>query len=138
MIKRPDSMRPGVFIPTSVRPYAGGCPAGRGVAVAARAGAGSVSYTHLDVYKRQVYDGLRRAIPVIDAAIDKIGRLVGGCAPVCSNRAAPAELEAFFRGVPVGAVSWGMESFVRCYLAVSYTQLDVYKRQGFEPTTFGL
>lgn len=63
-----------------------------------------------------VYDGLRRAIPVIDAAIDKIGRLVGGCAPVCSNRAAQAELEAFFRGVPVGAVSWGMESFVRCYL----------------------
>ena len=40
MIKRPDSMRPGVFIHTSVRPYAGGCPAGRGVAVAARAGAG--------------------------------------------------------------------------------------------------
>lgn len=53
---------------------------------------------------------------MIDAAIDKIGRLVGGCAPVCSNRAAQAELEAFFRGVPVGAVSWGMESFVRCYL----------------------
>ncbi len=63
-----------------------------------------------------VYEGLRRSIPVIDAAIDKIGRLVGGCAPVCSDAAAQAELEKFFREVAVGASLQGMESFLRCYL----------------------
>lgn len=63
-----------------------------------------------------VYDGLRHSIPIIDAAIDKIGRLVGGCVPVCEDASAQAELEQFFRQVPVGASSCGMESFVRCYL----------------------
>ena len=63
-----------------------------------------------------VYDGLRRSIPIIDAAIDKICRLVGGCAPVCENRKAQAELETFVREVQVGASSRGMESFLRCYL----------------------
>lgn len=63
-----------------------------------------------------VYDGLRRSIPIIDAAIDKIGRLVGGCSPICEDAGAQAELEQFFREVPVGASSQGMESFVRSYL----------------------
>ena len=63
-----------------------------------------------------VYDGLRQSIPVIDAAIGKIGRLVGGCAPVCTDRRAQAELEAFFREVRVGAAARGMDAFIRCYL----------------------
>ncbi|MEM1484352.1 serine/threonine protein phosphatase [Oscillospiraceae bacterium PP1C4] len=72
----------------------------------------------LPLYSRDcaVYDGLRKAIPVIDAAIDKIGRLVGGCAPICSNRQAQEELTAFFQNVRVGAMSAGMDSFIRCYL----------------------
>lgn len=70
------------------------------------------------LYTREcmVYDGLRRNIPVIDAALDKIGRLVGGCAPRCSNPAAQKELERFFAQVKVGAMSQGMDSFLRCYL----------------------
>lgn len=38
MIKRPDSMRPGVFTHTSVRPFAGGASAGRMIAAVAQAG----------------------------------------------------------------------------------------------------
>lgn len=63
-----------------------------------------------------IYDGLRQSIPVVDAAIDKIGRLVGGCRPVCKNVAAQTALEAFFQTVPVGAGSQGMESFIHSYL----------------------
>ena len=63
-----------------------------------------------------VYDGLRQSIPVIDAAIGKIGRLVGGCAPICTDQQAQAELEAFFRDVRVGAAAHGMDAFIRCYL----------------------
>lgn len=72
----------------------------------------------LPLYSRDcaVYDGLRRAIPVIDAAIDKIGRLVGGCVPVCPDPQAQKELAEFFRNVRVGAMSRGIDSFIRCYL----------------------
>lgn len=63
-----------------------------------------------------VYDGLRRSIPVVDAAIEKIGRLVGGCVPVCTNRQAQQELADFFQNVRVGAMSAGIDSFIRCYL----------------------
>ena len=63
-----------------------------------------------------VYDGLRQSIPVIDAAIGKIGRLVGGCAPICTDQQVQAELEAFFRDVRVGAAAHGMDAFIRCYL----------------------
>ncbi len=61
----------------------------------------------LPLYTRDcaVYDGLRRSIPVVDAAIDKIGRLTGGCRPVCSNPRAQSELEQLFREVPVGGMS---------------------------------
>ena len=63
-----------------------------------------------------MYDGLRQSIPVIDAAIGKIGRLVGGCAPICTDQRAQAELEAFFRDVCVGAAARGMDAFIRSYL----------------------
>ena len=64
-----------------------------------------------------VYEGLRRSIPLIDAALDKIGRLVGGCRPVCDGpAAAQAALETFFRQVPAGPSGQGMEAFLRCYL----------------------
>ena len=64
-----------------------------------------------------VYRGLRQSIPLIDAALDKTGRLVGGCRPVCDGPAgAQAALEAFFRQAPVGASGRGLEAFLRCYL----------------------
>ena len=42
-----------------------------------------------------VYDGLRQSIPVIDAAIGKIGRLVGGCAPICTDQRAQPSWRLF-------------------------------------------
>lgn len=64
-----------------------------------------------------VYENLRRSIPLVDAALDKIERLVGGCVPVCAeSRRAQAELEEFFGSVRVGAMSQGIDSFIRCYL----------------------
>lgn len=62
------------------------------------------------------YDEIRRNIPLIDAAIDKICRLVGGCVPVCQNKAAETALRHFFETVQVGANASGLDSFVRIYL----------------------
>lgn len=72
----------------------------------------------LPLYTRDcaLYDTLRQTVPVIDAAIDKIGRLTGGCEPKSTNSAAQKELETFFETVKVGAMSQGIDSFLRCYL----------------------
>ena len=63
-----------------------------------------------------MYDALRHKIPLIDAAIDRICRLVGGCHPQCEDPAAQKELEQFFQQVPAGPVCRGMENFLRGYL----------------------
>lgn len=60
----------------------------------------------------EVYATLRTAIPVIDAAICKIVRLVGGFKIKCSDNVAKKLLEDFLKNVPYGVVSVGIDSFV--------------------------
>ena len=72
-------------------------------------GSGTVSYTHLDVYKRQVmvrqFSG-----NVLDGHIIKA-----------------AAVQHFSRGLSPGKI--GHAAHFRIFVAVSYTHLDVYKRQ---------
>ena len=78
----------------------------------------SVSYTHLDVYKRQVYNSIRefgyklKTTPIV---------FVGGGAVVMKN----------FGNHDAKNISYNLDvkANARGY-AVSYTHLDVYKRQG--------
>ena len=67
---------------------------------------GSVSYTHLDVYKRQNYDDTR-----INNALLQLASALALDEP-------PMRIECFDLSTIHGS-----------YTAVSYTHLDVYKRQ---------
>lgn len=66
--------------------------------------------------ERRLYDALREAVPVIDAAISKILRLIGGFSVSCASREAERELNEFLRSVQVGANRQGMECFLTEYL----------------------
>ena len=84
-----------------------------------------VSYTHLDVYKRQVFQNRRHMIfPYADsasgtAALTRADQVRDGVIRASGGAAA-----AFFT---FGRVYVGTTA---CHGAVSYTHLDVYKRQG--------
>lgn len=66
--------------------------------------------------ERKLYDTLRLTVPIIDAAICKIVRLVGGVSVQCENRRAQAELNQFLQSVQVNACGTGMETFLGIYL----------------------
>ncbi|XOQ42941.1 MAG: Serine/threonine protein phosphatase [Clostridium sp.] len=74
------------------------------------------SYVPLTVGERRLYDALREAVPIIDAAIGKILRLVGGFSISCPDRSVERELNRFLQNVQVGADRQGMESFITGYL----------------------
>lgn len=59
---------------------------------------------------------MRQGIPLLDAAIDKIVRLVGEFEVTCSDKAIQRELNSFLSTVKVGASSEGINSFVSAYL----------------------
>ncbi len=59
-----------------------------------------------------MYSALRESIPLIDAAIGKIVRLVGGFEVKCGDKTAERLLREFLRTVPCGPVSCGIETFV--------------------------
>jgi len=52
--------------------------------------------------EKELYDRLRFAVPVIDAAIMKIIRLTGGFRVICSDPEVQGELDRFLENVPVG------------------------------------
>ena len=69
----------------------------------------SVSYTHLDVYKRQPY------APILEEALKYFGLKKEDCILLGDN------LET--------DILLGVDNGVESIMAVSYTHLDVYKRQ---------
>ena len=88
---------------------------------------GSVSYTHLDVYKRQAYDGPLPPLLAVGISVShtvhssKIEYAIGRACPgqwICSLYCKKQSIVKILCPVLVYPV------------AVSYTHLDVYKRQG--------
>lgn len=65
---------------------------------------------------RQLYDGLRRNVPVIDGAISKIVRLTGGFTVDCENATSREMLTDFLSRVSVGGTMNGIESFITMFL----------------------
>ncbi len=63
-----------------------------------------------------LYDAMRAAVPIVDAALLKIVRLVGGFELMCENPAAQRRLRQFAEGVQVGAGCQGLAAFVSRYL----------------------
>lgn len=79
-------------------------------------------FSQLDRYvplanpEEQLYDALREAIPIVDAAIDKIVRLTGGFEVHCANASAERRLKQFLNDVKVGASGAGINFFITQYL----------------------
>lgn len=74
------------------------------------------SYAPLQTPETRLYSAMREAVPVIDTALYKIARLIGGFRLRCKDRGAQRLLDEFARGVRVGANGLGLETFVCSYL----------------------
>lgn len=72
--------------------------------------------------ERRVYDSLRQNIPLIDAALDKIVRLIGEFKVSCPDAQAEQVLASFLENVQVNSAQNGVQSFLNSYL----TQLLMY------------
>lgn len=77
---------------------------------------GLVSYAPMNGRSR-VYAQLRQAVPIIDAAINKIVRLTEGFAYETGDSMLDAELERFSQSVNVGGNQQGLSTFVSNYLS---------------------
>ena len=67
-------------------------------------------------FEKELYDRLRCAVPIIDAAIMKIIRLTGGFHVVCSDEEYQQELDSFLGSVPVGLTGRSVGSFADNFL----------------------
>lgn len=74
------------------------------------------NYIPLGTPECDVYDSLREAIPIVDAAIDKIVRLTGNFKVTCKDRAAQNMLQDFLEEVKVGNSGVGINYFVKLFL----------------------
>lgn len=72
-------------------------------------------YTPLSSPDTKLYSALREAVPIIDAAIFKITRLIGGFRVICDDKNAEARLEQFLKNVPVSGTQTGIDSFISTY-----------------------
>lgn len=72
------------------------------------------AYIPLGQNEYRLYQSMREALPVLDAAIGKLVRLTGGFHAECPN--GEAELAEFLRTVPCGRGQRGIHSFLAAYL----------------------
>ena len=63
----------------------------------------------------RLYTALREAVPIIDSAISKIVRLMGGFAFVTGNGRTDREMNEFFSTVQVGTNRIGLQAFLDTY-----------------------
>lgn len=72
------------------------------------------AYIPLGQNEYRLYQSMREALPVLDAAIGKLVRLTGGFHAECPN--GEAKLAEFLRTVPCGRGQRGVHSFLAAYL----------------------
>ncbi len=73
-------------------------------------------YVPLTTPETRLYEAMREAIPLIDSALYKIQRLIGGFYITCPNKEAEEILREFIVNIPVGASSRGLEYFICSFL----------------------
>ena len=66
--------------------------------------------------EERIYQQLREAVPVLDAAVGKLVRLCGGFRVECESPLAQQRLERFLETVPCGRGQYGIDSFLAAYL----------------------
>ena len=72
-------------------------------------------YTAVSAVDMHLYKALRENIPVIDAALDKTVRLIGGFTLKGAGKRETALLNDFYSNVKVGATGVGLEDFLARY-----------------------
>jgi hypothetical protein len=75
------------------------------------------SYVPLRSGEYRLYSALREAVPMIDAAIDKIVRLIGSFEVKCADKNAEELLTVFLQNVKVNSTQAGIQSFLDSYLS---------------------
>lgn len=73
-------------------------------------------YVPLEAAELRLYAQLRRAVPIIDAALDKIVRLVGKFDILCPDNAIEKKLKTFLETVQAGPAGCGVMTFLQTYL----------------------
>ena len=69
-------------------------------------------YVPLNSTQDELYKCLREAIPIIDAGIAKIVRLIGQFEIECDDKYYEKELNEFLKNVRVNTSSYGVNSFI--------------------------
>ena len=65
--------------------------------------------------ERALYRALRESVPIIDASISKLRRLLGDFQVICPEEETQERLEHFLENVRVGATEQGIDAFVGVY-----------------------
>lgn len=79
-------------------------------------GLGSTLPAAVEPFEKELYDRLRYAVPIIDAAVMKIIRLTGGFRVICSDPEHQQELDRFTENVPVGISGRSVSCFADNFL----------------------
>lgn len=91
------------------------------VAVAQAPQTGNSRFSHFGTVKsfnaeKQLYENLRKSVPVIDGAVAKIVRLTGGYTVRCKDKTAQPLLDSFLLNVNVGGNLCGIGAFTDMFL----------------------
>ncbi|MDE5770422.1 MAG: serine/threonine protein phosphatase [Ruminococcus sp.] len=70
----------------------------------------------IEPFEKELYDRLRNAVPIIDAALMKIIRLTGGFKVICSDEKFQSQLDDFLENVPVGLTGKSINDFTDNFL----------------------
>ena len=68
------------------------------------------------LYSYELFEHVRRVVPLVDAAISKLVRLIGSFTVECGDTAFQDRLDRFLRTVPVGLTGQSVYSFMDSYL----------------------
>ena len=70
----------------------------------------------IEPFEKELYDRLRNAVPIIDAALMKIIRLTGGYKVICSDERLQMRLDEFLENIPVGLTGKSINDFTDNFL----------------------
>lgn len=73
------------------------------------------SYKPLSRCELELYESLREAVPIIDAAISKLVRLIGTFKAECADTRAQKKLDDFLKNVHVNGASKGIYQYIYTY-----------------------
>lgn len=70
----------------------------------------------VQLYAYDLFEKIRRTVPIIDASISKMIRLTGSFEIECADSRQQKHLDNFLKNVPVGLTGQSVYSFLDCYL----------------------